>query len=452
MKRRILYILAAICCALFVRCEKFLDERPNKKLVVLSSVKDAQALLNNTSVFITAHPTSGEFAAGDFYLLTEDWQSLSWQSHRQSYIWGDHVFDDMERNDWSLPYVAVYNANVILDAIANGEIKHGTQREIADVQGQALFYRSYAFYSLLQLFAKAWDNTTSKSDLGIPLRLSSDFNIPVKRATVAECYEQIIKDMREAVVLLHETTTLKTRPTKTAAHAFLARIYLNIGRYELARASASEALASHSQLINYNTLDTTAENPFAIFNEEVIYHVRLWNFLPYPPVPKIDSELFASYHHDDLRRTLFFISNGDGTFSYKSGYNGDDGLFNGLATDELFLIRAECYARLGQTEKGLQDLDALLSKRWKAESYIPYSTMTEVDALKIILDERRKELVFRGLRWSDLKRLNKEPRFAVTLKKKIADKEYVLSPNDNRYVFPIPSAVIEMTGIQQNPR
>src|SRR5690606_39787451 len=70
----------------------------NKKLVVLSSVKDAQALLNNTSVFITAHPTSGEFAAGDFYLLTEDWQSLSWQSHRQSYIWGDHVFNDMERD------------------------------------------------------------------------------------------------------------------------------------------------------------------------------------------------------------------------------------------------------------------------------------------------------------------------------------------------------------------
>lgn len=452
MKRRILYIVAVICCVFFVSCEKFLDEKPNKKLVVLSSVKDAQALMNNSSVFITTHPTSGEFAAGDFYLLTEDWQSLSWQSHRQSYIWGDHVFDDMERNDWSLPYVAVYNANIVLDAIANGEIKQGTQREIADVQGQALFYRSYAFYSLLQLFAKAWDNTTAQSDLGIPLRLSSDFNIPVGRSSVAACYDQIIKDLQEAVGLLNETAALKTRPSKTAAHAFLARVYLNIGRYELARASANDALAANNQVIDYNTLDATAEFPFATFNEEVIYHVRLWNFLPYPPAPKIERGLLKSYHEDDLRKILFFVSNNDGTFSYKAGYNGDDGLFNGLATDELLLIRAECFARLGKTSQAIQDLNALLAKRWKSGSFVPFTAMTSEDALKIILEERRKELVFRGLRWSDLKRLNKEPRFAVTLEKTIAGKEYVLPPNDNRYVFLIPSAVIQMSGIEQNPR
>ncbi|MGN0019490.1 MAG: RagB/SusD family nutrient uptake outer membrane protein, partial [Sphingobacterium hotanense] len=392
MKRRTLYIAAAICCVLLVSCEKFLEEKPNKKLVVLSSVKDAQALMNNSSVFITPHPTSGEYAAGDFYLLTEDWQSLSWQSHRQSYIWGDHVFDDMERNDWSLPYVAVYNANIILEAIANGEIKQGTQREIADVQGQALFYRSYAFYSLLQLFAKAWDNTTAQSDLGIPLRLSSNFNIQVGRSTVAACYEQIIKDMQEAVGLLNETTALKTRPSKTAAHAFLARVYLNIGRYELALASASQALNDNNQLIDYNTLDAAAEFPFATFNDEVIYHARLWNFLPNSPAAKIEPVLMKSYHEDDLRKSLFFVSNNDGTFSYKAGYNGDDGLFNGLATDELLLIRAECFARLGKISQALQNLNALLAKRWKSGSFIPFTAMTPEDALEIILDERRKEL------------------------------------------------------------
>jgi len=429
-----------------------LDEKPNKKLVVLSSVKDAQALMNNTSVFITPHPTSGEFAAGDFYLLTEDWQSLSWQSHRQSYIWGDHVFDDMERNDWSMPYVAVYNANIILEAIANGEIKQGTQREIADVKGQALFYRSYAFYSLLQLFAKAWDNTTSKSDLGIPLRLSSNFNNPVGRSTVEVCYEQIINDLQESVSLLNETTVLKTRPSKTAAHAFLARVYLNIGRYELAQVAASAALIANSQVIDYNALDASAEFPFALFNDEVIYHVRLWNFLPYPPAAKIEQDLITSYHENDLRKRLFFTDNNDGTFSYKAGYNVDDGMFNGLATDELLLIRAECFARLGNTSQALHDLNVLLAKRWKSGSFVDVTATSAEGALTIILQERRKELLFRGLRWSDLKRLNKDARFAVTLKKTIADKEYVLPPNDNRYVFPIPSAVIKMSGIEQNPR
>lgn len=100
----------------------------------------------------------------------------------------------------------------------------------------------------------------------------------------------------------------------------------------------------------------------------------------------------------------------------------------------------------------MQDLNALLAKRWKTGFFIPFSAGTADEALAIILQERRKELIFRGLRWSDLKRLNKEPRFAVTLKKTIGEKEYILPPNDNRYLFPIPSSVIEMTGIQQNPR
>src|SRR5690606_27578040 len=216
---------------------------------------------NKTDIFTTMYPTSGEFAAGDCYLLTEDWQALSEQSRQQSYISGDNVFNEYERNDWSLPYVAVYNANVILDAIAKGELKQGTQSELEDVQGQALFYRSYAFYSLLQIFSKAWDDATSDTDPGIPLRLTSDFNIPTTRSSVSECYEQIINDTKEAVNLLNENATLKTRPAKAAAHAFLARVYLNIGKYEEALSAANDALSFNSKVIDYNTLDSTAEFP-----------------------------------------------------------------------------------------------------------------------------------------------------------------------------------------------
>ncbi|WP_185212270.1 RagB/SusD family nutrient uptake outer membrane protein [Sphingobacterium mizutaii] len=452
MKRKILSILAVVAYLSFTGCEKFLDEKPDKKLVVPSTVQDAQALMNKTDVFTTMYPASGEFAAGDFYLLTEDWQSLTEQSHQQSYIWGDDVFNEYERNDWSLPYVAVYNSNVILDAITKGEIKKGTQNQIDDIRGQALFFRSYAFYSLLQIFSKAWDNTTSNTDPGIPLRLSSDFNIPTTRSNVAECYEQIINDTKEAVYLLNKNTTLKTRPSKAAAYAFLSRVYLNIGKYEEALSSANNALSFNNVLIDYNILDPTAEFPFALFNEEVIYHASLRAYLPYPPSPKIEPELFASYNNHDLRKSLLFLNNDDGSSSYKAGYNGDDGLFNGLATNELYLIRAECYARLGNTSQALENLNTLLAKRWLTGYFIPFSVATPDEALEIILQERRKELIFRGLRWSDLKRLNKDPRFAVTLTRTVEDKEYRLPPNDNRYLFQIPAAVIEMTGIEQNPR
>ncbi|WP_338839221.1 RagB/SusD family nutrient uptake outer membrane protein [Flavobacterium ginsenosidimutans] len=451
MKRKTLSILSFIVLLILMGCKKFLEEKPDKKLVVPSTVQDAQALMNKTDVFTTIYPASGEFAAGDFYLLSEDWQSLTEQSQQQSYIWGDNVFNEYERNDWSLPYVTVYNSNVVLDAIAKGDI-NGTQNQIDDIRGQALFYRSYAFYSLLQIFSKAWDSATSNTDPGIPLRLSSDFNIPTTRSSVAICYQQIINDVKEAVGLLNESTTLKTRPSKAAAHAFLSRVFLNIGQHEQALASANNALSFNDNLIDYNSLNTTTDFPFQLFNNEVIFHTRLWNYLPYAPAPKVEPDLYSSYNTYDLRTILFFVSNNDGSYSYKSGYNGDDGLFNGLATDELYLIRAECYARLGNTSHAMENLNTLMEKRWLMGYFTPLSASTADEALKIILQERRKELVFRGLRWSDLKRLNKDPRFAVTLRRTVEGNEFVLPPNDNRYSFPIPSAVIEMTGISQNLR
>jgi len=64
--------------------------------------------------------------------------------------------------------------------------------------------------------------------------------------------------------------------------------------------------------------------------------------------------------------------------------------------------------------------------------------------------ERRKELIFRGLRWSDLRRLNMDTRFAVTLKRKVNNKEFLLLPKDARYTLQIPISVIKSSGIQQN--
>ncbi len=55
-------------------------------------------------------------------------------------------------------------------------------------------------------------------------------------------------------------------------------------------------------------------------------------------------------------------------------------------------------------------------------------TNTAQEALAMILAERKKELVARNLRWSDLRRLNNDPAFQVTLKQVIGQKEYMLPP------------------------
>jgi len=51
-----------------------------------------------------------------------------------------------------------------------------------------------------------------------------------------------------------------------------------------------------------------------------------------------------------------------------------------------------------------------------------------------------------------LRRLNLDIQRAITLKRNLNGVLYTLPPNDARYVLPVPDLVIQLSGIQQNPR
>jgi hypothetical protein len=125
--------------------------------------------------------------------------------------------------------------------------------------------------------------------------------------------------------------------------------------------------------------------------------------------------------------------------------------FQGLATDEVYLTRAESYARDSDIVSALNDLNALLKSRWKKGSFNPFTATTASQALQLILTERRKELPFRGIRWMDIKRLNKEGA-QIKLQRELNGITYEILPNGSRYVFPIPPDVIALSGMPQNSR
>jgi hypothetical protein len=100
----------------------------------------------------------------------------------------------------------------------------------------------------------------------------------------------------------------------------------------------------------------------------------------------------------------------------------------------------------------MADLNTLLSNRWNS-SFVPRTAANAAEALAIILTERRKELPFRGTRWTDLRRLNKDSRFAKTLIRPMNTISYTpLAPGDVRYTLLIPQAAIDLGGITQNVR
>jgi hypothetical protein len=167
---------------------------------------------------------------------------------------------------------------------------------------------------------------------------------------------------------------------------------------------------------------------------------------------RVDSLLYKSYDSNDLRSKLYFISNGPGTVGFIGSYDGTRSLFNGLATDEIYLIKAECEARIGSKDSAMDELNKLLSTRWITGTFVPFSATNSDDTLNIILTERRKKLILRGSRWFDLRRLNKDPRFAKTLTRVENGVTYTLPPLDPRYTFSLPVQVVALTGIQQNNR
>ncbi len=457
MKKNLLYLVCtAAISVLLSNCKKednFLNAKPNQALFVPSTLGDLENILNDQNTFNNLDPGLGEIASDDYY-VTPDNLNNEQTIEKNGYIWAKSLYDAGSNvNDWSGPYQQVYYANTILDYLSKIAISQTQQAEANKIKGSALFFRAIAFYNLVQTFAVPYDTKSASTDLGIPLRLTSDLNTKSVRATEAQCYGQIISDLQTAVSLLPVTPSVKTLPSQPAANGLLARVYLAMANFPQALQFSGAALNQFNILTDYNTL---TPNPYSIstdYLDEDIFHVVQ---IPYGIVNTnylgiADSTLFNSYTNNDLRKTTCYVINSG--LPYWSGtYDFNDLNYTGIATDELYLIHAECNARAGNTSAALKDLNTMLVTRWKTGTFVPYTATSSTIALNEILTERRKELLFRGLRWTDLRRLNKETQFAITLKRVLNGTIYTLPPNDPRYAMPIPDNEIDVSGIQQNQR
>lgn len=462
-KYRGISIIHLVILLLLSACGKdFLDQKPNLSQAVPSTLADCQVMLDDYQRMNANYSYHPEAAADNYYMADNIYNSLSDVNNspedKYNYSWhpqGEHV------SEYLRSYQVVYSANLVLstlDKIAP------TQSNFQSVKGSALFFRAFAFYHLAQMFCKPYIPTTAVSDPGIPLRLSPDPNELSTRGTVKQVYERITQDLNDALTLLPDVVTVKSRPSKTAAYAMLARVYLSMQDYTNAGKMADESLKLQSTLIDYNatsatpTATTVSSSPtaasFVRFNAEVIFQaVTIYRILDQNTV-QIHPDLYNSYATDDRRKVVFFNQD-----RYRGNYDGSNGsavsnlLFIGLATDELYLTRAECYARAGNTALAMADLNTLMAKRM-VPPYVNRTATSANNALVQILAERRKELIFRTIRWTDLRRLNQDPQFAVTLRRDMNTIPYTpLQPNDLRYTFLIPTKeVINITGMTQNLR
>lgn len=463
-----------ILLLVFSSCKKFLDESPDRSLVIPSTLEDLQAMLSNNTLVNSDPLAPGEFSSDNMYLTQPEYDGNNTTEFlRRMYIWGENIFPPSS-NNWSTLYDRIYICNTALKALNDIARTEANKVTWDYIKGQALLIRGKSFFEGVIIWCLAYDPATAATDLGLPLRLDPDFNLPSVRSSLEQTYTQILSDLNESVPLLGQVVpTAMVRSSRAAAYGYLSRVYLTMRDYANASKYADLCLTNTSaSLLNYDleipvlsqppynaTNVATGSTNLATFTKVYVKEVVMHSYsvgvgAMLAQRGRVDSNLYASYATNDTRKQYFFRNNGTmpATFGFKGNYSTVNGqLFSNITVGEMYLVRAECSARAGLKDSAINDLEKLLKCRMMTNSYVRPNPATALDAFNLILVERRKELLYRGLRWMDIKRLNKEGA-NISVKKFINNTLFTLPPNDPRFALQLPVDVIALSGMEQNPR
>ncbi|WP_211348393.1 RagB/SusD family nutrient uptake outer membrane protein [Sphingobacterium yanglingense] len=473
MKMKILSTLAGIGILLLSSCEKYLDIKP-KGYVIPQTVEEYERILNNAKM--TKLLSDGiEKLADDFYNPELVKDNRIQEVDYRLYFWLPQPYTTPEDYSyysyWNIMYAAIYQYNAILNGIDKATGATEERKKIA--KAKALVGRSICYFYLANLYCQQYNEASATSDSGIPLVTSNDITqkLPT-RGTVKQTFDFIIKGFEEGIPNLPVTSLTNFEINRAGAYGWLARTYLSMNKYKEAALAAEEALKINNTLVDYNT-------QYAVFQPEegpAIYTPKNGHIFTRPieqpenlnivyygytrgmAFQYIAGETELLFEPKDLRRINLvpsYISNGkpyaqwDKKYMYM-GYSSYE-YSAGPATPEMHLIKAEGLARNGQLTEALIPLNLLRKNRIAAEVYQPIISTNKNAVLDIIYKERRRELLFKGLRWFDMRRLNSDPDFGFTAKHELSDGTFIeLTPSSPRYVLSIPDPAIT-DGIIQNP-
>jgi tetratricopeptide (TPR) repeat protein len=427
-----------LLAALISGCRDYVEIDPVGNGRELIYTSDYRALTNNYTIMENgwSYPLiscdDAEFSESYADLVSDIWGRV--------YTWNDFFFEsDNQDADWSNLYKSIYNCNVVSDGVM-GSVA-GTMDEKQEILAEARVHRAFAYLTLVNMYAPHYNTATASTDNAVPLLLTSDLYASLKRATVANVYKQIITDLTEALKYLPKVAEFNVLPSKASAYALLARAYLYMGDYSEALSNAQASLDLQSSLLDLNQY---ASNPYSypvkLENPEILLSKQATFSFTGSPLNKDVLDLLTD---NDLRYDVYtapgnlFSPNHSGRSFAIQLYSSTNGINVGPSVPEMMLIKAECLAREGDETKAIETLNTLRSKRFNSSTSYNISLREGENALTYVLTERRIELMGRGFRWFDQKRLNLEEGRQMTVTRTFDSQTYSLEPNSEGYVYPI---------------
>lgn len=410
--KQLTFIFALISLISYTSCNKFLDVTPEGEILAADAIKtpaDMQLLLNGCYDVLRSGKFSG-MLRGISELMSDNINGINISGdYNEYYLRNFTIFNGTTRDFWKDGYITIYRTNVVLQ---NLNIIELTEAEKNRIKGEALFIRAISHFEIVRLFAHPYGYTTDNSHLGIPLRLSPSKE-PLARSTVQEVYNQVIKDLKEAVTLLPPTNGIYA--TSWSAKGYLAKIYFQMNNFTEAYNYTNDIITNGGFTFDPNimgrfTTNGTSEAVFTLMstgtqNNSGAKIAELFNSATRPVLIMSNDLYTASTTNADDERGKKWYKNTNGE-AWSTRYNGLAYFRVPLVhLTELMLIRAESAAQLGNTTTAISDLNKIRDRAYGAgKNTVPNST-SATQLVQIARTERRLELATEGDRLHELKRI-----------------------------------------------
>lgn len=428
--KKIQYILLTAISLSTVSCSDFLDQKPDNYIsdaAVIQTLSSAKAALNGAYHDLA----SSSYYGGQYFdagvNLAAD--NVTWTgSLNYYYDFDTHQYsaeNQLLSYAWYAIYATVNQTNQVIDKVT--VLNDGSESERRRIIAEATVIRSLAFFDL----ARTWGNIpVVKQATSSPTQFDG-----VKQTKAKDVYQLVVDDVLAIYNDLSESSD-RVHVTRSAADAFLARVYLYLEQWDKAEQYASKVIDNgnyalgtiHDLIDNKETAESIWELAYSssFTNQQSTYwrspdqggrhewgpSKELVQLLADPTVGGDRKAFYQDFSSAQVPD--YFV----GTL-YHSSTLDDDVIIFRLA--EQYLIRAEARANQQNVSGALSDLN-IIRRRANISEIVDVASTQEL--LNLIADERRVELALEPHRWFDLIRTGKA--------------ESVLGIKTYQTIFPIP--------------
>lgn len=403
-------------------------------------------------------------------------------------------------------YAGLYNVinrcNFLLDRVDAVRKKTTDDDELDQIDqccGEAYFARALAYSELVKCFCKAYESDAEAAgELGVILTEHYEGDEEMKRASLKDSYQFILEDLDRAAELLALDKDYDPATdgalfnsaiyfNEYTVYALRARVALYMKNWEDAIKYSGKVIDSGYYLLSSCTKIYTGETSYYKYmwtndsSTEIIFKVGFtvnsyggklgqiffnYDYSSYRPDYVPAEWVVNLYDTKDLRVSTFFKTYPTG---YSHGlswpllikYFGNESFYNKqilhvcmpkvLRLSEQYLIRAEAYVNLPNPDYGRAGKDITTLRAARYSTYGGSTALSASNAMKVIKEERVKELYMEGFRLHDLKRwhdgFERKPQ-AQSLEN---GNKVKVEADDPLFVWPIPQHELDAPGSQVQP-